>query len=110
MNMTKLEQLTKELQALITTGSLDRIATDEIIEQKMRYAYYEGREDDSKEWVRRVDTISMRLKHHMPAEEQTRMERMHYFHDDSEECAYCGVSEMELDHWPQYCLTEDEKK
>ena len=106
--MTKLEQLTKELQALIEKPDLN-----EIIERKMRDAFYEGQNEESTRWVARLNKISERLKDHMPEEEKERMNKTHFFYagdDDNPECNFCGVSEHEMDIWPQYCLTKKEKE
>lgn len=105
--MTKLEQLTKELQALV-----DKPEMNTIIGGKMDDAYIEGRHDDCMEWVKRQEIFFKRLKEGLPKEVQEAMDKSHIWVDGDyeSECARCGIGENEAFERPNYCLTKEERE
>jgi len=105
--MNKREQLVKELQALI-----DKPEMNEIIEQKMGDAWFEGRNESSREWVEKQEVIFKRLKEGLPDEIKEAMVKSHIWVDREyeSECARCGIDDNDVYERPNYCLTKEERE
>jgi len=105
--MNKREQLVKELQALI-----DKPEMNEIIEQKMGDAWFEGSSECTHEWVRRQEIFGKRQKEGLSEEERKRMDKSHIWQDGEyeTECIKCGLGDNAMFECPQYCLTKEERE
>ncbi len=101
--MLKLEQLKKELKALVGNPDLDSV-----IEGKIDDAWREGKNDSDENWVKREDRYNKNLKAQLSPEEQGKMEKSHCWQQindgwEHEECVWCGLDEHSMFNTPQYC-------
>lgn len=101
--MTKLEQLTKELQALIDNPDLSKI-----IEDKMWFAWDDGKNQAYRQQREYQKEYNRRLNASLTKEEKERMEDSHGwgFRDGDETDEYCFRCGLDLFVWmecPQYC-------
>ena len=101
--MKRIEQLTKELQALVGNAELD-----EIISQKMSDAYFDGENEAIRRNTERWDAFGKIQRERLTKEEKDRMIKTHHFDTDPEwsdadKCVWCELEYDDFQKCPQYC-------
>lgn len=107
--MKILDQLTKELQALVEKPEMN-----EIIEQKMGDAFHEGRMEATAESYMRWKKAGERQIAGLLPEERKRLENGHVWGDGAyegdSECMRCGIDYNDMFEFPQFCDPREKKE
>lgn len=101
--MEKLEQIKRELKALVGNPELDNI-----IDEKIDDAWQYSQNKLNSEWYERERRYFENLKTQLSLEEARRMQKSHAWIQDQDEsrdreCTFCGLDEQGMSLKPQFC-------